>query len=307
MKSGRIGPLLALTVVSTLLAGCERGMTTHYAVQEDSGVKIDLTKLAPPPASGAGRTSGSPVPVTAIAYTYSYSLETPASAIAPLMRRHQAACTAAGPAVCQLLDSNLSISGPQSMGTLNLRAAPDWLARFRAGLESDAHAAGGRIAQSATSAEDLTRSIVDTQASVRAQTTLRDRLQALLASRPGKLTDLLDLEKELARVQGGLDATTSELTELNGRVQMSKLTLSYAPPAEARETATTPLPRAIANFGALVAASLAAMVTLVGLILPWAFLAAAVGGGWVMLRRRKRLSIPKAPESALPPLNTRRS
>ena len=297
MKSGRIGPLLALTAVSTLLAGCERGMTTHYAVQEDAGVKVDLTKLAAPPVSGAGRTPGSQVPVTAIAYTYSYSLETPASSIAPLMRRHQAACKAAGPAVCQLLDSSLSISGPQSVGTLNLRAAPDWLAHFRDGLEGDAHVAGGRIAQSATSAEDLTRSIVDTQASVRAQTTLRDRLQVLLASRPGKLSDLLDLEKELARVQGGLDATTSELTELNGRVQMSKLTLNYATPAEARETATTPLPRAIGNFGAMVATSLAAMVTLVGLFLPWAILAGIVIGGWALIGRRKRAGFRKGPEN----------
>ena len=76
--------------------------------------------------------------------------------------------------------------------------------------------------------EDLTRQIVDTEAAVRARTALRDRLQAILATRPGKLSDLLEVEKELARVQGELDATQSELAVMRTRVVTSLLTITYS-------------------------------------------------------------------------------
>jgi hypothetical protein len=106
-----------------------------------------------------------------------------------------------------------------------------------------------------------------------------------LETHPGKLSDLLDVEKELAAAQGQLDATQSELAELQGRVQMSKLTLIYTTPVTLAR-ASTSLNQALANFGATLSNSTAAIVTLIAALLPWGFLVAAISAlWWVALRK----------------------
>src|SRR5262249_8913389 len=138
------------------------------------------------------------------------------------------ACQQAGPRLCQLIGSSRS-GDPETYvsGMVQMRGEPGWLRHFMGGLERQADEAGGRIISQSTSTEDLTRSIVDTEAQLRAKKTLRDRLQQLLASRPGRLSDLLEAERALAQVQGEIDAIESGLTVMRTRVAMSELTLSY--------------------------------------------------------------------------------
>jgi hypothetical protein len=259
-----------------------------------------LQKAKPAPDDKPLPAPVAPAPVSTIAYAYSYNIQAPPSGVRTLMKRHQAACVAAGPSVCQLLDSSFSTSDATDDATLNLRAEPGWLARFRDGLEADARTAGGRILTSETKAEDLARSLVDTQAAVRAETALRDRLQTLLETHPGKLSDLLDVEKELAAAQGQLDATQSELAELQGRVQMSKLTLTYTSPVTLAR-ASSPLHQALANFGVTLSTSTATIVTLIAALLPWAVLIGAAGAvWWAALRKWAKPPPnpkPKAPEA----------
>ncbi len=241
-------------------------------------------------APGPGTTSPKPADIqplqaSTIAYTYAYTLQVPKTALAALIRRHQAACVAAGSDVCQLLDSQLDTDDDSARATLNLRATPTWLAQFRDHLEGEAHEAGGRILQNTVTAEDLGRSLVDTQATIRAETALRNRLQALLETHPGKLSDLLDLEKELATAQGQLDATQSELAALMGRVQMSKLTLTYTTPSSPAKFAN-PLVSSISSAEFTFLSSLGALVTLIAVLLPWV-LVVTVGGVAAFAVRRK--------------------
>lgn len=286
--------LLALAALS--LAACHGSAGGHYATSQDSAVKVDLTKVTsggPNPAQAHPSTP----PATSIAYSYTYGIEAPAARLSGLMHRHQAICAAAGPATCQLLDSSFSETTGDTTATLNLRATPAWLATFRAGLEGDAREAGGRIVSNDVAAEDLERTIIDTQASLRAQTTLRDRLQTLLATRPGKLEDLLALEKELALVQGQLDATQSELADLNGRVQMSKLTINYATPVSMQRVQHyNPLPAAVANMGSVFSASLASIITVLAALAPWAILVGLGVAAWLAIRRTAR-----RPKASSPP------
>jgi hypothetical protein len=271
---------LAAVIVLAALCGCSKPAGQRTMVMEDSAPQVDLQKLAPP--NGGGKppiAHVAPTPASTIAYAYSYSIQAPSGGLHALMKRHQAACTAVGPAVCQLLDSNFSTSDAFINATLNLRAEPGWLARFRDQLDGDAKAAGGRITSSETKAEDLGRTLVDTQATLRAETALRDRLQALLETHPGKLSDLLEVEKELATAQGELDGTQSELAELQGRVQLSKLTITYSTPV-AFQPASAALNQAFGNFTNTLSISAAAIVTLIAALLPWAVLVGIVGAGW---------------------------
>ena len=155
-------------------------------------------------------------------------------------------------------------------GSLSLRAEPQWLQRFLTSVQSDAIGAAGRVTSQWTTTEDLTRLIVDTEATLRAKRALRDRLQQLLATRPGSLADLLGVERELARVQGEIDSTESNLTATRTRVAMSALTIEYG--SAVRGVAGgkfEPLRHAFADFIVAVVESTATLVTVVGALIPW--------------------------------------
>ncbi|MFT3726933.1 MAG: DUF4349 domain-containing protein [Terricaulis sp.] len=242
--------------------------------------------------------SPGPQPVMYLAYSYQMALEIPADRLTGVMDAHMRACLSAGPRICQLIGSNQNGDPGSSMsGTVNLRAEPNWLRTFMGGIGAQATAAGGRVTSQATSTEDLTRSIVDTEAHMRAQTALRDRLQEMLRSRPGKLSDLLDVERELARVQGDMDATQSELAVMRTRVAMSELTISYSSSAKAVGTDTfEPLSHAFSGFLGVVVWGFAAIITLIAALLPFAIVIVPIV--WAILRwRRGRSSAKTAAET----------
>lgn len=248
----------------------------------------------PPPASppAPGQTPGSqpagPAPTLFLAYTYAMQFETPSERLDPLMAMHVQACVNAGPRVCQLISSNRS-GDPQSymQGAISLRGEPTWLRAFMAGMETQVDEAGGRILSQSTGTEDLTRAIVDTEARLRALTSLRDRLQELLRSRPGRLADLLEVERELARVQGEIDSIQSNLAVMRTRVAMSELHLSYqSAPRSLGSDTFRPLREAFASFLGIIVSVFAAIVVFVAGLIP--FVIIGVPLAWLLLRWRKR-------------------
>lgn len=261
---------------------------TAYAPADAKGGAAPQAPLAPLPVS-----------IPMLAYSYDYAISAPPKAVRALVSRHEAACAAAGAAVCQVVGSSVSESGEDRVsGHLTLKAAPAWLKRFREGLGAEAKASGGRLVRAAVESEDLSRQIVDSEAALRARTTLRDRLQALLASRPGKLSDLLEVERELARVQGEIDATQSELTMMRGRVATSEIKLAYESGGVlAPEGAWSPVGRAFGDVADILAGTIALMVRAVAGLAPWVLV---IGGLlWVFRRRlprwgRKPKDAPKA-------------
>ena len=227
-------------------------------------------------------------PVSYLAYAYGIGLELPGDRLIGVMDGHAAACRDAGLRVCQVVASTRNGDPSTGLrGALSLRAEPQWLQRFMTTVKSDAIGAAGRVTSQSTSTEDLTRVIVDTEATLRAKRALRDRLQQLLATRPGSLTDLLGVERELARVQGEIDSSESSLAVTRTRVVMSALTIEYA--SSARGVAGglfEPLRHAFSDFIVAVVESSATLVTVVGALLPWVVvLTLAV---WLLIRRRRR-------------------
>jgi len=261
----------------------------HKAYADDEVVAAPAADAAAaparePPQSGVQVPAGAPM----LAYSYEYSVSLPGRQVDALRRRHERACADAGPTVCQVVSTSIADRGDGAVrGVLSMRAAPSWLKRFRDGLESDAKDAGGRIETSDVTSEDLSREIVDTEAQLRAKTTLRDRLQGLLAGRPGRLADLLEVERELARVQGEIDSTQSQLAVMRGRVAMSEINLAYQARDMVGSPVRSPLSRSLGGFFGAMAASLAAIIDIVALTAPWAVLVAGVL--WLLRRRLPKL------------------
>lgn len=301
-KIGRgLSAAATCVVVAVALAACSpapkggQAMMSEAPAMDAVGAAVEA---APEPAAAAPSAPGGPAadrPAAAplLAYAYAAEIEAPGPRIAPMMQAHVAACRTAGPATCNVLESSSESDGADRVSAaLRLRAAPKWLEAFRANLESEAKAAKGRLVSTSVTAEDLTREIVDVEARLRAQKTLRDRLQQLLRERPGKLADLLETERELARVQGEIDSAESQLAVMRQRVDMSTLDLAYSSAPTAVSGGTfEPVRNAAADFLGNVALGVAGLITLIGLAAPWVLvLGPALWFGLRWLGRRRAVA-----------------
>jgi hypothetical protein len=236
-----------------------------------------------------------------IAYTYTRTLRAPTTRMQDLLNAHKAACEAAGPSKCYVSNSSISGLGTDgTSGTLELHATPDWIKPFLDGLPESLKPFDASVDASNTSSEDLTVQIVDTSARLNSSKMLRERLNGLLKDRPGKLSDLLDIERELARVQAEIDSTESVIAALKARVGMSTLTISYEPKVSAvSQSVWRPLGNAFRNFLPNIVESVAGVVEFVSAFLIWIVVLGAVG--WFLVRRFRRSRGPRPSVTSEPP------
>lgn len=91
-------------------------------------------------------------------------------------------------------------------------------------------AALGRVLHRHVSESDVTTRYIDTEARLKTRLALRDRLQALLEEAES-VEDVLNIERELARVQGEIDAMQGQLDYLDRQAAESTLDLTLQVPA----------------------------------------------------------------------------
>jgi hypothetical protein len=300
-------------IAALALAGCspEMGAPSETVAGNIGGVaRMEAQEAAAPEAAadGAGGEGGAVTPpgsdnpsagTPLLAYIYGVALELPAKAVRPTMSKHEAACRAAGPAVCQVLGATVNASDDEQSvyGSIQLRAQPRWLEGFRAGLDAEARSAGGRVRETSVTSEDLTRQIVDTDARLRAQKTLRERLQQLLRTRPGKLEELLATERALAEVQGQIDSAESQLAVMRQRVATSLLNLSYqSKPNPVTGGTFEPVVDALTEFFGIVMMGIGFIIRMVAFLIPVALVLVPLG--WLVLRWRRRRKAAKAAQAA---------
>lgn len=290
----REAPSINSPAMTEAAVSSDSGFVAPQAADARGGEAMSDAPAASPPAP-PGEPSG-PVAGAApmLAYIYGVSLELPLRSVRPMMGAHEEACRKAGPNVCQVINSSVNAQGEDSMyGNITLRAAPRWLETFRGGLEGQAREAGGRLREQSVTSEDLTRQIVDTNARLTAQKTLRERLQQILRTRPGKLQELLETERELARVQGEIDSAESQLAVMRERVNMSILNLSYASKATVvGGSVFEPVGDAFNQFFRIVFEGFAFIIRLVAVAIPVGVVLVPLG--WLFLRWRRRRAAKKA-------------
>jgi hypothetical protein len=89
----------------------------------------------------------------------------------------------------------------------------------------DALAALGREENRSVSSEDVTEKYIDTEARLKNAIALRDRLKALL-NQAKDVKDVLEIEKELSRVQGDIDSMEGRLKKLKEQVDHATVDLT---------------------------------------------------------------------------------
>ena len=294
-----------------LLTACDGGGAGYneatesaefHAVEEPSFSRqapkaaMDAAPEAAPVPDAPGNNATAPAGPM-LAYVHNRSIEAPSLMIGGIVGAHQKRCENAGPTVCMVVNSSQSGIGEEwGSANLHIKATPAWTDAFLGGLETELEGTKARITSASTYAEDLSTQIIDTDARLKAKITLRDRLQALLTDRPSELGDLIELERELARVQSEIDSATNVLTALRQRVAMTNLHMNYSASREPQaHSVWRPLTRAFGSFFGNFAAALGGVITAVAFILPW--IPVGIGLIWVARVIWRRVFRKKTPTS----------
>ena len=179
-------------------------------------------------------------------------------------------------------------SGEARTGVWTVRMPSDKFDAFLAALPGV-----GELQSSNTTSQDVSEEFYDAQARLKNKRLEEDRLIQLLKTNAARLTDILTVEKELARVREEIERIEGRIRFLSHQSDLSTITINlhevrgYIPPAqpglgtEISRTFTT----SIDAMGAFVKGITLAIVAL----LPWlALLGGTATGIWALARRARK-------------------
>jgi hypothetical protein len=174
--------------------------------------------------------------------------------------------------------------GQLRAATLEVKIPAD---RFEDGLAG--LSALGKLESVNVNAEDVGEEFTDVTARMTNARRLETRLIELLATRTGKLKDVLDVERELARVREEIERYEGRLRYLRAHAALSTLTIYMHEPLPVVGHAGSSVigeafKQAWRNFVGLVAAGIRSL----GVVIPLAVLAAAL---WVSVKRLSLASL----------------
>jgi hypothetical protein len=116
--------------------------------------------------------------------------------------------------------------GQQRQATLEIKIPSNRYDQAVGGL-----AGIGKLISSSTNAQDVGEEFVDVSARMTNARRMEERLVNLLATRTGKLEDVLAVERELARVREEIERYEGRLRFLRTQVAMSTLSVTVSEPA----------------------------------------------------------------------------
>ncbi len=141
----------------------------------------------------------------------------------------------------------------------------------------------GKVEQSNSTAEDVGEEFVDLTARVSNSRRLEERLITLLATRTGKLEDVLAVERELARVREEIERVEGRMRFLKSRVSMSTLSVTVhekAPIVSPDNPGQNVIADAFRNMWRNFVTFIAMIISSLGVIIPIVALLTLLGWWW---------------------------
>lgn len=287
-------------IATLLLAGCSKPDTASedarsFDVKEDAVAADAMAGAAG--ANEVPQDKAAPVPATEprIAYKYHHGYRVDAGNVGSIQQAHLALCDKLGAAHCRVVSmERVSSEGYFIRASLNLQVDARQARAFGTALDKVVGDAGGEVSDQGIEAEDLSKQMVDTEARIKAKQALADRLLILLQNRSGKVGELVEAERAFADAQEELDAARSWMAEMQQRVSLSAIEISYNSSAPSGNGLWRPIRDSFASAGQTIGSSVAGLISFVAIVLPW--LIAATGVVWLLRRlgwlKRWKLPLP---------------
>lgn len=224
-----------------------------------------------------------PVNMPKMAYVFDYGFSLESVLISGIQQKHADMCEDLGPYSCQIVSMTHSgDSLEDASGQLQLAVVSDKARSFGTALSASVITAGGEQTAANIMGEDMSKQMVDTQARLKSRVALRDRLLDVLKTRKGSVSDLVEAERSVARVNEEIDQARSWLEETRGRVSFSRVNLSYSSMSANGGAFLDPVNSALGSIAAITGTVLGLLIILAAAGLP-------IGGAlWAIIHLRRR-------------------
>jgi hypothetical protein len=147
----------------------------------------------------------------------------------------------------------------------------------------------GTVKAENVSTQDVTKAYADLETRLRVKRDTADRLRELLRTRTADLPDVLNAERELARVTEEIEHMEGERRFYDQQVALSTIALTlFEPQALVEPGLFAPIGQALRDSAQVVVQSLAALVYLAVFLSPWLVLAYLVFRAVKALRGRRK-------------------
>jgi hypothetical protein len=147
----------------------------------------------------------------------------------------------------------------------------------------------GRVRGDNTNAEDITRSYNDLEIRLAVKRDVVTRLRALLTNRAARLSDLVEVERELGRAITELEQMEGERRFLDNQVAMSTIRATfYQPSVSGPGGFMDPVVVTLRDALRMLGTSAAMVISALVFAAPWAIAAGIVWGLLRLFRRRRR-------------------
>ncbi len=179
-------------------------------------------------------------------------------------------------------------SGAQRTGSWKVRVPVEKYEAFMAGAQRL-----GELQTINSSSQDVTAEFADVSARIKNKRVEEARLQELLRRATGKLSEVLQVEKELSRVRGEIEQSQGRIRVLSDLSSLTTVTISmreikdYVPPAP--PTFATEIGRQFSGSIGVMKALGRGLVLLGAALLPWLPLALLgfLGFRWALARNKR--------------------
>lgn len=260
-----------------LLAGCKGREST---VPSPAGVSSPAEVSSPAVEPDNAPHQATKAPRRYMAYEHSVSLHVENDKVAPLQKSVEAACQQAVADECVILQSNFYV-GEERSADIKLRAKPEGIKKIISTLITQ-----GNVTRQSVTAEDLAEPIEDSAKRLKILKDNRSQLETLRGKAGGDVESLIKISKELAEVQGSIEALSGEQAQLYRRVQTELLDISIS--SQTEDSFWGPVGNALAHFTRNLADGISITINALSYLLPSAMLFTALWLGIRKLRARKK-------------------
>jgi hypothetical protein len=181
---------------------------------------------------------------------------------------------------CELLSSAVrhADGGIPASGSLDARLPPGQLDAFLGELSQLGVTLGHT-----SMAEDQTDAVIDTDARHKNLSDFRDRLRSLVATPGAKLSELVELQRQLAEVQSEIDGLSGRRKALANETEKVHVVVAIeATPSLGESGLWAPLLDSARSAAQTLAQSVATLVNFAAMVLPWLLVAGLFG---IVIRR----------------------
>lgn len=270
----RYAAAMFAVAAALLIGACSKQEMAAESAAEAAAPAVagDGYSPAEPPVAGGVNRNGS-----LLAYEHHVQLRLPADKIAGNLAKVREACMGQGLGQCNVLNENLS-AGESPSGSLQVRAEPKAVPAL-----VKLAAVGGEISQRSTTAEDLADAVRDNGLRTTRLKLQHQKLSEIVARRDIKVEDLIALTDRLSQLETELQFAEQEAAQQKRRIQTNLLTLSFN--SSNITVQSSEIGQSIRGLGGMLDSSTAAIITLLGALLPVVLLA---GVAWFVIRRVRR-------------------